>query len=296
MGKKKYKPIKKIGEGGFGEVYKCRDLMTKETVAVKSIIFIEGGGVPSSVIREISLLKELDHSNIVRLLDVLNNGASVDLVFECLDLDLKKFMDSYPEIAKDPQTIKRFLHQILRGVTYCHSHKILHRDLKPQNLLIDLNKKIVKLADFGLAKAFGVPFSTYTDNVGTLGYRAPELLLGYKYSAPVDVWSVGCIFAEMVTQQPLFSGTTESAILMENFSLLGMPNEATWPGVTLYGNISKMNRSPSHARRNLEDVVTGLEPAGFDLLSKMLCLNPDRRITARDALQHSYFRNVAATP
>ncbi|CAL5441451.1 unnamed protein product [Camellia sinensis] len=100
------------------------------------------------------------------LLNVLSNGESVDLVFECLDLDLKKFINSYPEIAKDPHMIKvgRFMHQILRGVAYCHAHEILHRDLKPRNLLINRNNKMVKLADFGLARTFDVPLRTYTGN------------------------------------------------------------------------------------------------------------------------------------
>ncbi|KAI8021300.1 hypothetical protein LOK49_LG03G01213 [Camellia lanceoleosa] len=289
----KYELIEKIGEGGFSMIYKYRDCVTNETVAVKRIFIVNENGVPSSLIREISLLKDLDHINIVRLLNVLSNGESVDLVFECLDLDLKKFINSYPEIAKDPHMIKRFMHQILRGVAYCHAHEILHRDLKPRNLLIDLNNKMVKLADFGLARTFDVPLRTYTGNVGTLPYRAPELLLGLNYSVPVDVWSVGCIFAEMVTQQPLFTGTCEINILIEMFSMLGVPNEATWPGVTsLCGYISTMTEFPSHVR-SLAEVVTGLEPAGFDLLSKMLCLNPSGRITAEDALKHSYFGNVA---
>eukprot|EP01018_Ginkgo_biloba_P020448 Gb_39785 [translate_table: standard] len=129
--------------------------------------------------------------------------------------------------------IVTFLYQILRGIAYCHSHRVLHRDLKPQNLLIDRQSNALKLADFGLARAFGIPVRTFTHEVVTLWYRAPEILLGSRhYSTPVDVWSVGCIFAEMVNQRPLFPGDSEIDELFKIFRVLGTPNEETWPGVT----------------------------------------------------------------
>ncbi|XP_059649583.1 cell division control protein 2 homolog 1-like [Cornus florida] len=290
----KYQLIEMIGKGGFGVVYKCRERATNKTVALKRIIFKDQDeGVPSSVIREISLLQELNHGNIIRLLEVINNGAGVDLIFECLDLDLSKFIASYPEIAKDRQKIKGFLSQILHGVAYCHSYKILHRDLKPENLLIDVNNNVVKIADFGLARAFGVPLRNYTDKVATLAYRAPELLLGAKYSTPVDKWSVGCIFAEMVTRRrrPLFDGYTEFNVLMEIFRMFGVPTEATWPGVTsLCGYITKAIAFPTVVTRDLAAEAPKVGAVGLDLLSKMLILDPSRRITASDALQHAYFR------
>ncbi|XP_059649733.1 cell division control protein 2 homolog 1-like [Cornus florida] len=289
----KYQLIEKIGEGGFGVVYKCREHATNKTVAMKRIIFIDQDeGVPSSVIREISLLQELNHGNIIRLLEVINNWAGVDLIFEYLDLDLSKFIASYPEVVKDRQKIKGFLSQILCGVAYCHSHKILHRDLKPENLLIDGNNSAVKIADFGLARAFGVPLRNYTGKVATLAYKAPELLLGANYSTPVDMWSVGCIFAEMVTGQPLFQAQSEFNVLMEIFRMFGVPTEATWPGVTsLYVYITKMIAFPTIVTRNLATEAAGVGAVGLDLLSKMLILDPSRRITASDALQHAYFRN-----
>uniref|UniRef100_M1CYE6 cyclin-dependent kinase n=1 Tax=Solanum tuberosum TaxID=4113 RepID=M1CYE6_SOLTU len=250
-----YEKVEKIGEGTYGVVYKARDRVTNETIALKKIrLEQEDEGVPSTAIREISLLKEMQHANIVRynfvillcncivviaiecnldpalvscgyaisarLQDVVHSEKRLYLVFEYLDLDLKKHMDSCPEFSKDPRLVKMFLYQILRGIAYCHSHRVLHRDLKPQNLLIDRRTNALKLADFGLARAFGIPVRTFTHEVVTLWYRAPEILLGSRhYSTPVDVWSVGCIFAEMVNQRPLFPGDSEIDELFKIFSL-----------------------------------------------------------------------------
>lgn len=158
----------------------------------------ETEGVPSTAIREISLLKELNHPNIVKLLDVIHTENKLYLVFEFLHQDLKKFMDASALTGIPLPLIKSYLFQLLQGLAFCHSHRVLHRDLKPQNLLINAEGSI-KLADFGLARAFGVPVRTYTHEVVTLWYRAPEILLGCKYySTAVDIWSLGCIFAEMV--------------------------------------------------------------------------------------------------
>nr|XP_024369180.1 cell division control protein 2 homolog A-like isoform X1 [Physcomitrium patens]XP_024369181.1 cell division control protein 2 homolog A-like isoform X1 [Physcomitrium patens]XP_024369182.1 cell division control protein 2 homolog A-like isoform X1 [Physcomitrium patens]XP_024369184.1 cell division control protein 2 homolog A-like isoform X1 [Physcomitrium patens]XP_024369185.1 cell division control protein 2 homolog A-like isoform X1 [Physcomitrium patens]XP_024369186.1 cell division contro len=262
-----YEKVEKIGEGMYGVVYKARDRVTNETIALKKIrLEQEDEGVPSTAIREISLLKEMHHGNIVRLQDVVHSEKRLYLVFEYLDLDLKKHMDTCPDLAKDPRLIKTFLYQILRGIAYCHSHRVLHRDLKPQNLLIDRRTNALKLADFGLARAFGIPVRTFTHEVVTLWYRAPEILLGScHYSTPVDVWSVGCIFAEMVTQRPLFPGDSEIDELFRIFRLLGTPTEETWPGVTSLPDFK--SAFPKWPAKNVGSVVPGLEPLGIDLLS-----------------------------
>ncbi|CAD5173051.1 unnamed protein product [Musa acuminata subsp. malaccensis] len=292
-----YEKVEKIGEGTYGVVYKARDRLTNEMIALKKIrLEQEDEGVPSTAIREISLLKEMQHCNIVsRLHDVVHSEKRIYLVFEYLDLDLKKHMDSCPEFSKDPHLIKKFLYQILRGIAYCHSHRVLHRDLKPQNLLIDQRTNALKLADFGLARAFGIPVRTFTHEVVTLWYRAPEILLGSRhYSTPVDLWSVGCIFAEMVNQRPLFPGDSEIDQLFKIFRVLGTPNEETWPGVTSLPDFkSSFPRWPS---KDLASIVPNLEPAGVDLLLKMLYLEPGRRITARKALEHEYFKDLGMVP
>uniref|UniRef100_A0A0E0J4T7 Protein kinase domain-containing protein n=3 Tax=Oryza TaxID=4527 RepID=A0A0E0J4T7_ORYNI len=287
-----YEKEEKIGEGTYGVVYKARDKVTNETIALKKIrLEQEDEGVPSTAIREISLLKEMHHRNIVRLHDVIHSEKRIGLVFEYLDLDLKKFMDSCPEFAKNPTLIKSYLYQILRGVAYCHSHRVLHRDLKPQNLLIDRRTNTLKLADFGLARAFGIPVRTFTHEVVTLWYRAPEILLGSRqYSTPVDMWSVGCIFAEMVNQKPLFPGDSEIDELFKIFRVLGTPNEQSWPGVSSLPDYK--SAFPKWQAQALATIVPTLDPAGLDLLSKMLRYEPNKRITARQALEHEYFKDL----
>ncbi|QCD84018.1 cell division control protein 2 homolog [Vigna unguiculata] len=291
-----YEKVEKIGEGTYGVVYKARDRVTNETIALKKIrLEQEDEGVPSTAIREISLLKEMQHRNIVRLQDVVHSEKRLYLVFEYLDLDLKKHMDSSPEFAKDLRQVKMFLYQILCGIAYCHSHRVLHRDLKPQNLLIDRSTNSLKLADFGLARAFGIPVRTFTHEVVTLWYRAPEILLGCpRYSTPVDIWSVGCIFAEMVNQRPLFPGDSEIDELFKIFRILGTPNEDTWPGVTSLPDFK--SAFPKWQAKDLKTVVPNLEPAGLDLLSRMLHLDPSKRITARSALEHEYFKDIKFVP
>ncbi|XP_025904706.1 cyclin-dependent kinase 2 [Nothoprocta perdicaria] len=157
-----FQKVEKIGEGTYGVVYKARNKVTGEVVALKKIrLDTETEGVPSTAIREISLLKELNHPNIVKLLDVIHTENKLYLVFEFLHQDLKKFMDSAAISGIALPLIKSYLFQLLQGLAFCHSHRVLHRDLKPQNLLINAEGAI-KLADFGLARAFGVPVRTYT--------------------------------------------------------------------------------------------------------------------------------------
>jgi len=167
----------------------------------------------------------------------------------------------------------------------------MHRDLKPQNLLID-KKGTMKLADFGLSRAFGLPIKTYTHEVITLWYRAPEILLGKRqYSTSVDLWSAGCIFAEMAMRKPLFAGDSEVDEVLKIFKMLGTPTEETWPGVTMFKDF-KLS-FPKYEPTSLSSVIAkDLDPLGVDLLSKLVALNPAKRISARVALQHVKYINA----
>eukprot|EP00090_Calanus_glacialis_P001786 TRINITY_DN11317_c0_g1_i2.p1 TRINITY_DN11317_c0_g1~~TRINITY_DN11317_c0_g1_i2.p1 ORF type:complete len:316 (-),score=120.40 TRINITY_DN11317_c0_g1_i2:136-1083(-) len=285
--------IEKIGEGTYGVVFKGKNKKTGEIVAMKKIrLESEDEGVPSTAIREISLLKELQHPNIVGLMDVLMQEAKLYLIFEFLTMDLKKYMDT--SIGKggkmDPQLVKSYTYQIFQGMLFCHQRRVLHRDLKPANLLIDKNG-VIKLADFGLARAFGIPVRVYTHEVVTLWYRAPEILLGsQKYSCPIDIWSLGTIFAEMINKKPLFQGDSEIDQLFRIFRVLTTPTEETWPGVT-----SLPDFKPSFPNWNTNNLSTTMKdccPMALDLLQQCLVYDPSKRISAKAALRHQYFNDL----
>lgn len=289
----KYEKIEVIGEGTYGIVYKARDTDTGEIYALKKIrLESEDEGIPSTAIREIALLKELQHPNIVRLVNVLHTDRKLTLVFEYLDQDLKKLLDTCQAPLDDLQ-VKKYLYQLINGTEKCHRHKILHRDLKPQNLLIN-REGLLKLADFGLARAFGIPVKNFTHEVVTLWYRAPDILLGSKnYTTSVDIWSVGCIFAEIVNRQPLFPGQNDADQLSKIFQIRGTPSVEEWPGLTelpLYEQ--HMQQMGNHQIRPLNTLVPTLCEQGLDLLDQMLRCNPAERITARAAMAHPYLADV----
>merc|ERR1712060_950187 len=210
--------------------------------------------------------------------------------FEYLDQDLKKLLDMC-DSGLDAATTKSFLYQLLRGIAYCHQHRVLHRDLKPQNLLIN-REGALKLADFGLARAFGIPVRSYTHEVVTLWYRAPDVLMGSrKYSTPVDIWSVGCIFSEMVNARPLFPGTSDHDQLMKIFKILGTPNEQTWSSMIDLPEYK--SDFPFYERQPFSTLHPEFEEKiatnGIDLLTSMLKYEPSQRITAKAALRHPFF-------
>ena len=290
-----YETIEKVllGEGAYGKVYKARSVRTGEAVAMKQMNFdAQVEGVPTTAIREIALLKELSHPNVVRLLDVFCKPNKLVLVFEFLENDLKKYMKAL-DGPLSPFTVKHFAYQLCRGVEFCHANRIIHRDLKPQNLLI-ARRLFLKIADFGLARAFAVPVPAYTHEVVTVWYRPPEILLGAKlYSVPVDLWSIGCVIGEMATGAPLFAGDSEIDTIFKIFQTLGTPSEQVWPGV---GELPEYKASfPNWLPRGWAQIRNTKQQVGtdgIDLLENLMCYDPRRRLPARRALQHAYFRDV----
>uniref|UniRef100_A0A8C6LUK3 Cell division protein kinase 5 n=1 Tax=Nothobranchius furzeri TaxID=105023 RepID=A0A8C6LUK3_NOTFU len=246
----KYEKLEKIGEGTYGTVFKAKNRETHEIVALKRVrLDDDDEGVPSSALREICLLKELKHKNIVRLHDVLHSDKKLTLVFEYCDQDLKKYFDSCNGDL-DPETVKSFMYQLLKGLAFCHSRNVLHRDLKPQNLLINRNGEL-KLADFGLARAFGIPVRCYSlANAG----------------------------------RPLFPGNDVDDQLKRIFRY---PLPEQWPTMTKLPDYKPYPMYP--ATTSLVNVVPKLSSTGRDLLQNLLKCNPVQRISAEEALQHPYF-------
>uniref|UniRef100_A0A8C5ERC6 cyclin-dependent kinase n=1 Tax=Gouania willdenowi TaxID=441366 RepID=A0A8C5ERC6_GOUWI len=290
-----YIKLDKLGEGTYATVFKGRSKLTDNLVALKEIRLEHEEGAPCTAIREVSLLKDLKHANIVTLHDIVHTDKSLTLVFEYLDKDLKQYMDDCGNIMS-MHNVKVFLFQILRGLSYCHKRKVLHRDLKPQNLLIN-EKGELKLADFGLARAKSVPTKTYSNEVVTLWYRPPDVLLGSsEYSTQIDMWGVGCIFYEMAAGRPLFPGSTVEDELHLIFRLLGTPTEDNWPGISSIDefksyNFPKYKPQPliNHAPRYCPQCPLLYLILGFFFFFRY---ESKKRISAEEAMKHSYFRQL----
>uniref|UniRef100_A0A8C7RWB7 Cell division protein kinase 5 n=1 Tax=Oncorhynchus mykiss TaxID=8022 RepID=A0A8C7RWB7_ONCMY len=271
----KYEKLEKIGEGTYGTVFKAKNRETHEIVALKRVrLDDDDEGVPSSALREICLLKELKHKNIVRLHDVLHSDKKLTLVFEFCDQVIFSYF----------LYVQSFMYQLLKGLAFCHSRNVLHRDLKPQNLLINRNGEL-KLADFGLARAFGIPVRCYSAEVVTLWYRPPDVLFGAKlYSTSIDMWSAGCIFAELANAgRPLFPGNDVDDQLKRIFRY----PFRDWQTMTKLPDYKPYPMYP--ATTSLVNVVPKLSSTGRDLLQNLLKCNPVQRISAEEALQHPYF-------
>uniref|UniRef100_A0A8C5HI19 Cyclin-dependent kinase 17-like n=1 Tax=Gouania willdenowi TaxID=441366 RepID=A0A8C5HI19_GOUWI len=288
-----YVKLDKLGEGTYATVFKGRSKLTENLVALKEIRLEHEEGAPCTAIREVSLLKDLKHANIVTLHDIIHTEKSLTLVFEYLDKDLKQYMDDCGNILS-MYNVKIFLYQILRGLAYCHRRKVLHRDLKPQNLLIN-DRGELKLSSYsltGLARAKSVPTKTYSNEVVTLWYRPPDVLLGSsEYSTQIDMWGVGCIFYEMAAGRPLFPGSTVEDELHLIFRLLGTPTEESWPGISSIDEF-KTHKFPKYKAQPLINHAPRLDSDGIELLMSFLKYESKKRISADEAMRQPYFRSL----
>ncbi|KAK5601802.1 Cyclin-dependent kinase 4 [Crenichthys baileyi] len=289
-----YEPVAEIGGGAYGTVYKARDTESGKFVALKNVrVQTDQNGLPVSTVREVALLKRMeqfDHPNVVRLMDVCATQRSdqetkVTLVFEHVDQDLKTYLEKAPAPGLSSDRIKDLMRQLLSGLAFLHSNHVMHRDLKPENILVTSQGQ-VKLADFGLAKIYSCHMAL-TPVVVTLWYRPPEVLLQSCYATPVDIWSTGCIFAEMFRRKPLFCGESEMDQLGKIFEVIGLPPQGEWPT-----DVTVQRKNFPHLKaRSITDFVPEINEQGAKLLMQMLTFDPLKRISALNALEHPYFQD-----
>ncbi|XP_038060150.1 cyclin-dependent kinase-like 4 isoform X2 [Patiria miniata] len=286
----KYENLGLVGEGSYGMVMKCRHKETNQTVAIKKFIESEDDKMVKKIaLREVRMLKQLRHENLVNLIEVFRRKKRLYLVFEFVDHTILDELERYPNGLED-NVVRRCMWQVLKGIDFCHNHNIIHRDIKPENILVS-KSGIVKLCDFGFARTIAGPGEIYTDYVATRWYRAPELLVGdTKYGKAVDIWALGCLQAEMCTGEPLFPGDSDidqlyhiikcfgnliqrhKEVFMKNPLFVGM----RLPEVRNVEPLEK--RFPS---------LTGLS---VTVMKSCLHLDPDERPTCSQLLRHDFFK------
>ncbi|XP_063819532.1 cyclin-dependent kinase 7 [Pseudophryne corroboree] len=294
---KQYEKLEFLGEGQFATVYKARDKNTDRIVAIKKIKLGHRAeakdGINRTALREIKLLQELSHPNIIGLLDAFGHKSNISLVFDFMETDLEAIIRD-TSLVLTPAHIKSYMLMTLQGLEYLHHLWILHRDLKPNNLLLDENG-VLKLADFGLAKSFGSPNRVYTHQVVTRWYRSPELLFGSRmYGVGVDMWAVGCILAELLLRVPFLPGDSDLDQLTRIFETLGTPKEEQWPGMSSlpdYVTFKSFPGTPLHI------IFSAAGDDLLELLQGLFTFNPCVRYTTSQALKKKYFSNrPAPTP
>ncbi|CAE8582190.1 unnamed protein product [Polarella glacialis] len=288
--------MEEIGKGVYGSVTRARHTVSGEVVAIKKLHYDPEAwmdGVPAHALREVSLLRDFHHSNIVELKDILEISLQdFRLVFEYLPNDLHMVLRNFRrkgELMPIAQ-VQNYTACLMAGIFACHSRSLIHRDLKPQNVLVGHDGNL-QIADFGLARVLASPLRCYTLDIVTLWYRAPEILLGaQRYGYEVDMWSVGCVISEMATGKPAFGGDSEIGTIFKIFALLGTPNENLWPeGTTLDHFKSRFPKFNGAGVESLLEVQPALDATGgLDLLSKLLCFDPKVRVTSRRANSHRF--------
>ncbi|KAF2267897.1 Pkinase-domain-containing protein [Lojkania enalia] len=289
-----FETLNHIEEGSYGWVSRAKEISTGEIVALKKVkMDYVNDGFPITALREISVLQKARHQNIVDLKEIIMGDGLDDviLVMEFLEHDLKTLQEdmSEPFLASE---IKTLLRQLASAVEFLHDNYIMHRDLKTSNILLN-NRGLLKLADFGMARLIPPPNAPLTQLVVTLWYRAPELLLGTTtYDMSIDMWSVGCIFGELLAKEPILQGKNEVDELSKIFELCGLPNDNSWPEFYRLPNAKslKLPRDPKNAGSVIRTKFPFLTNSGSELLSSLLSLNPEGRPAAKEMLAHPYFR------
>lgn len=288
-------PIRPIGRGAYGLVCAAINSETREEVAIKKISKAFDNIIDAKrTLREIKLLRHMDHENIIAIKDIIRPPkkeafSDVYIIYELMDTDLHQIIQSNQPLTDDH--CQYFLYQLLRGLKYVHSAKVLHRDLKPSNLLLNANCDL-KIGDFGLARTT-TETDFMTEYVVTRWYRAPELLLNCsEYTAAIDVWSVGCIFVEIMTREPLFPGKDYVHQLRLITELIGSPDDSSLGFVR--GNHARkyVKELPRYPKQQFSARFPSMSPVAVDLLEKMLIFDPSKRITVDEALCHPYLESL----
>ncbi|RPA76374.1 Pkinase-domain-containing protein [Ascobolus immersus RN42] len=285
---------KKLGEGTYAIVYLGHDTSTTPPtpVAIKKIkLAPTSEGLSMDAIREVKYLRELHHPNIISLLSIYAHNSNLSLVLEFLpggDLELLMKDQSLTYSTAD---IKSWMGMAIRGLAWCHRHFVLHRDIKPNNLLLAADG-VLKLGDFGLARSFADPMRVMTNKVITLWYRPPELLYGARfYSGAVDVWSLGTVFAELILRTPLLPGQSDLGQLSLIAKALGAPSERNWPGVSALPDwVPPTEGGPEQGMDFFVGMFASVGVEGAELVRGMLRLDPKKRVTAEEALRHKWFQ------
>jgi serine/threonine protein kinase len=294
----RYQLLKRLGEGSYGVVVSARDKLTNKKVAIKKMVdVIEEAQDAKRVLRELKLLKHFRlHENIISIKDILLSPApkstfkDIYVVTDLMDTDLHRIIRSPQPLSDDH--CRYFLYQILRGLKYMHSASVIHRDLKPNNLLVNANCDL-KICDLGLARVSTHPTkSMLTCYVVTRWYRAPELLLGTRnYTSAVDMWSVGCILAELLGRKALFQGKDYIEMLRMIVSLLGTPapEDTSFASEKAINYLSTMEK---RQKQSWDKLYPAASPQAIDLMSKLLVFDPKKRLTAEQALEHPYMQEL----
>ena len=292
--------ITRLGGGSFADVYKAKEKSTGELVAIKVLKRKYKKWEDCLELRECSSLQKLHDSslankpgaeNIIKLKQIIfiKKTGTLNLVFEYMKTDLLELMKEQEPRKLNEEQIRDIMYQTLLGLSFMHKYGFFHRDMKPENLL--LNGKKIKIADFGLAREIrSVP--PYTEYVSTRYYRAPECILQFtNYNSPIDIWGLGCIMAEMYLHpQPLFCGSNEKEVLFKICSVLGTPTYDTWNDGIQQANIVGI-KFPTNPGIDLEKIITGASSEAIDLIKQMLQWDPNKRATAKALLKHPFFTN-----
>lgn len=293
-----YVPLKPIGCGSFGAVISALDTITGQKVAIKKLKNVFENKVQTKqLIREVVLMKAFREENqIISIKDIfvgsnqLSSTQDAYLVSELMDTDLKSIIDSAQALSVEH--IKCFIYQTLKGLHALHSNGIVHRDLKPANILVNADCT-TKICDLGLARTYDGFENHLSEYVTTRWYRAPEIILSWKkYSKSIDIWSVGCIFAELLLRKPLFCGSDYLDQIHKILDILGTPSESEIRNIKSSAAQKYIRDLPFRTKKDFSSIFPrGTDPVALDLLEKMLCFDPEKRCTVEEALNHDFFQD-----